>query len=183
MDDLFDDLFENDTSEEVSSETAFFVTLDTNLTDKGKHPSLTVTETESFAGLTDEDLLSKLNMLLVCIKTLGDYELLISILQDMKDMLTVRILRIFFEALVPVEQRVWASQGMYPPVADYVDELIDNLLDNYLNFAYGLEERLVNWTKENGFYSDPAKKDFLVRRNKIYAEYIVLAGEFIGDVS
>lgn len=188
MDDLFDDLFTDCDSDGMSDETAFFVTISDKLADNGKQLPIDLTDSQltdesSMCGLSDEELLAKLNAVLECIKTLEDYEMLISILKDMKDMLTVRILRIFFEALVPVEQRVWATQGMYPPVDKYVDELIDNLLDNYRAFAYGLEQRLIDWTKEMGYFNDPEKKAFLVKRNKIYADYIVLAGEFIGDIT
>lgn len=137
---------------------------------------MTISEPKEYE---DEQLVTQLNMLLSRITTLDEYSALITILSDMKYMISLRFLSIFFEALVNVEDRVWASAGMHPPIRELYDKYCDYLLDDYCTFVYKLESALVDWTKENGYFDNPEKYEFIERRNKIYADYITLVGEVI----
>lgn len=128
---------------------------------------------------SEEDLRSALEEILGCINTLDDYSTLVDILNGMKDRITLRFLYIFYQALASVEERVWASAGMHPPIRELVDDHIDLLLDQYTDYILVLEQGLVDWTKENGFFDDPVAYEFILKRNQIFAKYSVLAGEII----
>lgn len=158
------------------SYTSFF-TLSEELKDNGfevTNPSL-VEGTE----YPEEDLRESLETILSCIQTLKDYRCLVDILVEMRDRITLYFLYIFYQALASVEERVWASAGMHPPVRELIDSNIDLLLDKYAEYVYALEKGLVDWTKENGYFDDPEKYEFIKERNNIYADYSVLAGEII----
>lgn len=158
------------------SYTSFF-TLSKELENNGfevKSPTL-VEGTE----YPEEDLRATLENILSCVQTLDDYRCLVDILVEMRDRITLYFLYIFYQALASVEERVWASEGMNPPVRELIDSNIDLLLDEYAEYVYILEKGLVDWTKENGFFDDPEKYAFIKERNKIYADYSVLAGEVI----
>lgn len=128
---------------------------------------------------SETDLLSALEEILKCINTLDDYDKLVDILEEMRDRITLYFLYIFYQALASVEERVWGSAGMHPPIREYVDDNLDLLLEKYDAFVYELEKALVQWSKDKGFFQDPEKYEFIRRRNDIYARYSVLAGEII----
>lgn len=129
--------------------------------------------------LSEEELLVEFEALFKNIATLEDYRGLVNVIVELKESLTVRVLRVLFLALISVEERVWASAGMHPPIRDIVMSHIDMLLDGYSDFALALEVNLVKWTKENGYFSDPEKYKFIAERNAIYSDYIILAGSVI----
>lgn len=129
--------------------------------------------------LSESDLLAEFEELFKNISTLKEYRGLVDVIIDIKESLTIRVLYVLFQALVSVEERVWATADMYPPVRDIVMSHIDMLLDRYSEFALALESDLVAWTKEKGYFSDPAKYAFIAERNAIYSDYIVLAGSVI----
>ncbi len=133
-------------------------------------------EGESYS---DEEQLETLDEILSCINTLDDYDSLITILEEMESQITLRFLYFFFEALSSVEERVWKSAGMEPPVRDLIEDNLDLLLDNYIDFVQIVEGGLIQWTKEQGYFDDEEKYDFIKRRNEIYARYVVLAGKVI----
>lgn len=129
---------------------------------------------------TDSELLNELNSILECIQTLDDYDQLIQILKNLASKLTLRFIFIFYQALVDVEVRLFKTVDMTPPIEDFMDQKIDLLLDKYEDFCYEYEKLIVDWSKEKGYDHDPLKWNFIVRRNKIYADYTILAGKIIG---
>lgn len=128
---------------------------------------------------SDEDLLASLEEILRCINTLDDYRTLIDILTGMRDQISLRFLYIFFQALGSVEQRVWATEGMTPPVKEIIEKNMDLLLDNYSEFVLRLETELAGWAKTNGYFDDDKTYAFICERNKIYSDYVILAGGII----
>lgn len=135
------------------------------------------------SGLTNQEILRILNEMLSDIKTLEDYRYLVDIVTDIADCITPRVLYIFFQALVPVEERIWHSAGMNPPIADFMDDQIDMLLDEYTTFAVKLETSLYEWAVSHGYTEDPDKLNFILKRNEIYQDYIVFAGIIMGDIT
>lgn len=133
--------------------------------------------------LTDDQILSELNAIFAEISTLADYRILINVISSLENSLTIRILFLIFKALIPVEERVWSSAGMNPPIKEIVMSKLGLLLDKYTEFAYELECELVEWTKQNGYFTDPEKYKFLKERNAIYSDYIILAGRIINAFS
>lgn len=164
-------------------ENTTFFTLCDNLNKEG----VTVAKADITSGketweMTDEELLQALNKILSGVNTLDDYKILVTVVSDLADCITMRFLYVFFQALVPVEERIWGNAGMHPPIAKIMDENIDLLLSEYTEFAYNLEAALVGWTKKNGYFSNPEKHAFIARRNEIYGEYITFAGKVINAV-
>lgn len=129
--------------------------------------------------LSEADLLAEFEELFKNISTLKEYRGLIDVITEIKESLTIRVLYVLFQALVSVEERVWATADMYPPVRNIVMSHIDMLLDRYSEFALALENDLVTWTKEKGYFNDPVKYAFITERNAIYSDYIILAGSVI----
>lgn len=129
--------------------------------------------------LSDEDILKELDKLFIDISTIEDYRILVNVITDIKTSLTVRVLYALFQALISVEERVWASAGMHPPIRDIVMSHLDMLLDRYADFALVLETELIDWTKKNGYFTDKVAYAFIKQRNEIYADYVVLAGSII----
>lgn len=129
--------------------------------------------------LSDDDILKELDKLFIGISTIEDYRILINVITDIKASLTVRVLYALFQALISVEERVWASAGMHPPIQDIVISHLDMLLDRYADFALALETELIDWTKKNGYFTDKVAYAFIKQRNEIYADYVVLAGSII----
>lgn len=138
---------------------------------------------EEIYTMSDEELLAALKDLLKGIQTLDDYQTLVEILDSLAERITLRFLYVFFQALVDVEERIWARAGMHPPIAKIMDEHIDLLLTEYTTFAYELEKALVGWTKETGNFNDPKKYEFIQRRNSIYSNYIIFVGKVIDAFS
>ena len=158
--------------------TDFFTKLREGLIDGGIDASATPTVEEEVAatGGNDIDILAALKVVLAPIKTIDDYEELVSIMESLADQITIRFLAMFFEVLVEVEERVWMnSVNKCPPIRDIYDKNCDLLLDNYEEFAYNYEKAIVDWTKQDGMFDDPGQYKFIVRRNRIYARYIVIA--------
>lgn len=158
--------------------TSYF-TLSQILQEEGyKAPTPVLKEEKEYS---EEDLRAELERILEPICTLEDYKKLIDIISEMREQITLMFLYVFFLALASVEERVWASVGMKPPVRQFIEENIDLLLDQYLQYAYNLEKSIIDWAKETGNFEDPTKYEFMLERNKIYGEYVTLAGEIIGD--
>lgn len=153
------------------------------LADAGAHVDTTYKTRENssktLVELSDDNILAELNALFAEISTLEDYRILVNVVKSLEDMLTIRILFLLFKALIPVEERVWHSAGMNPPIRDIVTSRLNLLLDQYTEFAYELESELINWAKENGYFTEPDKYEFLEERNEIYKDYIILAGRII----
>lgn len=158
--------------------TDFFTQLREGLVDSGIEATA-VSEAEPVQDVSqneDIDILAALKSVLAPIKTIDDYEVLVSIMESLTDQITLRFLAMFFDALVEVEERVWwNSAGKRPPIREIYEANCDLLLDNYEEFAYNYEKALVDWTKEDGMFDDPELYKFIVRRNRIYARYIVIA--------
>ena len=147
--------------------TDFFTKLREGLIDGGIDASITPTAEEEVAatGGDDIDILAALKVVLAP-----------SIMESLADQITIRFLAMFFEVLVEVEERVWMnSVNKCPPIRDIYDKNCDLLLDNYEEFAYNYEKAIVDWTKQDGMFDDPEQYKFIVRRNRIYARYIVIA--------
>lgn len=132
---------------------------------------------------SDDELLDQLNNILKDIRDLRGYNTLITIIEDMAEQLSLHFLFIFFQALVVVEERVWASQGMHPPIQEFMEDNIDLLLDQYAEFCLKLEEELIAWTKQNGMFDLPDKHAFITERNAIFAKYVCAAGKAIDVLS
>lgn len=164
----------------VSNYTSYF-DLYESLNDVGLHcDKPNITEEKHYS---DAELLAELNSLLECIQTLDDYTQLVQILRNLANKLTLRFIFIFYQALVTVEIRLFKTVDMYPPMEDFMDQKIDLLLDRYEDFCYEYEKLIVDWARQNHYDTDPVKWDFIVKRNKIYADYSVLAGTIIGVFS
>ncbi len=141
------------------------------------------TQSRSQPGIDEPSLASNkstppldINEVLAPIKTIEDYEMLVGIMESMSHLITARFLTMFFDALVTLEERVWAnSAGKYPPIRNIYDRYSDCLLDNYREFVYNYERDLIDWTKKDGMFYDPKLYKFIQKRNDIYARYVVIA--------
>lgn len=177
----------------MAETTSIFGSLVKGLQEKGLNP--TEPQIEKTKILTDAEILAELNKLFACINNIDDYEQLISLMDTLRSSMSLRFMFLFFEALVPVEIRVWGSAGMDIPMEEIMEHNIDLLSDEYKHFTklidddnatwdvkggffYNLEKEIVGWTKKMGYFYDQEKYQFIKRRNNIYATYIVRASSF-----
>lgn len=161
----------------MSNYTSYFKLYE-SLHDVGLHcEKPTISENKKY---TDAELLAELDKLLSCINTLDDYDQLIDILNGLAGRLSLRFIFIFYQALVTVEERLFATVDMHPPISEFMQQKIDLLLERYSNFCYEYEKLIVEWARQNQYDKDTAKWNFIVRRNEIYTRYTILAGNIIG---
>lgn len=120
-----------------------------------------------------DDLLANMN-------TLDDYEELISAFEVCRPYITLQFLDIFFDKMTTIEERIWQNYfGKHPDFKAYYSELCDLLLENYTDFVLKYESAVVEWIKSQGLFDDEKAREFFVRRNDIYAKYVVIAEEVI----
>ena len=158
----------------MATYTSFFI-LSESLAERGigtKKPELTKKH------YTEAELLKELSEILLEIKTLEDYRTLIQIIHNIPG-LSLQFLYVFFQALIPVEIRVWNTQGMNPPFQEALEANLHLLLDDYTTFVLNLEEQVTTWAKTNGYFDNDDTYNFILERNKIYADYVTLAGTII----
>lgn len=118
--------------------------------------------------------------LLANMNTLDDYEELISAFEVCRPHITLQFLDIFFEKMTVIEERIWNNYfGKHPDFKQYYADLSDLLLDNYTDFVLNYEQLVVDWIKSQGLFDDDKAREFFVRRNDIYAKYVVIAEEVI----
>ena len=154
--------------------TSFFVLSDT----LEQHGIESIKPVQTKQKYTEEELLAELNDILSGINTLDDNQTLINILQDIPG-ISLRFLYVFFQALVPVEMRIWKTAGMEPPFEKALDENLHLLLDDYVTFVLNLESTITTWARSNGFFDNDITYAFIKRRNEIYAAYVTFVGKVI----
>lgn len=158
-----------------------FFTVYEELQERGLEGATPVLKEE--VSYSEEDLQKSLESTLSCIKTLDDYTILIDVIESLQDQITLRFLYIFFQALGGVEERIWASAGMHPPIRKIIDDNLDLLLDEYTEFVLRLDRDIVAWAKHEGYFEMDDKYEFMKRRNSIYGRYAVIAGKIINACS
>lgn len=158
--------------------TGYFSSLYEALRDKDLVPAMASPVAQN-GPLSDEDLLNELRQLLAGISTLEQYRTLIETFHAIRSDITLRFLYVMFQALVEVEERVWASQGYHPPLRTIFGRYEDLLLDNYVQFIEAYEREIIAWTKEQGIFDTDDGYHFVDTRNEIYTQYVLIAAEIL----
>lgn len=129
--------------------------------------------------VTTKDIRAMLDKMFSCIDSLEKYNILIDVIASLRDHITLKFLTIMFDALAPMEERVWANEGYPIPVQEIYNANSHLLLDCYKQFAFDYNRDITDYAKSHGITDTAAGQEFLAERTAIYSKYIILAGEVI----
>ncbi|MEG2262767.1 MAG: hypothetical protein RSC43_00385 [Clostridia bacterium] len=128
---------------------------------------------------TDEDIYAKLEAAFSLITNLEEYGYLIDVIEEFKNRINLRFLTIMFDAMVPMEKRVWSNFGFEIPLPDIYKSKKHLLLDSYKQFVFDYNKAITDYAKTNGIFKQAGGSEFLYCRTQIYSDFVVLAGEII----